>query len=152
MDSNVGPITLIEILTCWTGHDLDPDHNLYNGQGKCKYANRKHTCDFISDPYSNVDPICYHFRNIQSICAWPWPWPLEWAKVKCKYVNRKAYATSHVLAIAWFVLTVTVFEIITFELPNVIDSNLWPWKWKSQGRWRFNKNYLRGLIYMNSQK
>ena len=28
---------------------------------------------------------------IQSKCSWPWPWPwpLEWAKVKCKYANRK---------------------------------------------------------------
>ena len=36
-----------------------------------------------------------------------------------------------VLAMVIFVVSVTVCEIITFELPKVLDSNLWPWKWRS---------------------
>ena len=36
-----------------------------------------------------------------------------------------------VLAIAMFVMSVTVGEIITTELPNILDWNLWSWKWRS---------------------
>ena len=37
---------------------------------------------------------------------------------------ERQYATLYVLATAIFVLSVTVSEIIMFELPNVLDSNL----------------------------
>ena len=38
--------------------------------------------------------------------------------------KKRRYATFYVLAIAMSVLSVAVYEIITFESPNVFDSNL----------------------------
>ena len=37
-------------------------------------------------------------RNLPSTGAWPWSWPFEWAKVKCKYANRKI--TCHFLYVS----------------------------------------------------
>ena len=51
---------------------------------------------------------------------------------KRKYANRRPHATFHVLTISMFVLFVTNREIITFELSNVLDSNVWAWKWRSR--------------------
>ena len=34
--------------------------------------------------------------------------------------------------LAMFVLSLTVCEMITYALPNVLDRNLWPWKWRSR--------------------
>ena len=52
--------------------------------------------------------------------------------VKYKYVNGKAYVTFYFLAIAIFVLSVTVCKFITFELLIVLDLNLWPLNWRSK--------------------
>ena len=50
-------------------------------------------------------------------------------------VNMQAespYATSHLLVIAIFAyLPCHYCEIIIYELLNVLDSNFWPWKWRS---------------------
>ena len=70
-------------------------------------------------------------RYSQSKCPWPWPWPLEWSKVKCKYAKRKG-ATFCLFAIAMIVLFFAICEIIMYELFNVLDSNLWPLKWRSR--------------------
>ena len=45
---------------------------------------------------------------------------------------ERPHATSYVLAIAMFVPFVTVWEIITYALHHVFDSNLLPWNWRSR--------------------
>ena len=35
-------------------------------KNKFKYANQKHTFDFIVDGNCNADPLCHHFRDIHS--------------------------------------------------------------------------------------
>ena len=39
--------------------------------------------------------------------------------------------SSYLSAITMFTIFITVCDIITYELPNAIDSNLWPSRWKS---------------------
>ena len=64
---------------------------------------------------------------------------------------KRPFVTFEVLAIAMFVLIVTICEIMTFELPNVFERNLWPLKWRSKkltnwlkiGRWTVLVNVHR---------
>ena len=57
---------------------------------KCKYSNRKTTCDLLCVGNCHVYHSFWAFaRYPQSKFAWHWPWPLEWSKVKCGYVNGK---------------------------------------------------------------
>ena len=52
-------------------------------------------------------------------------------KIKSKYAIERPCATSYTLAIAMFTLSVTAYELVTYELPNVLDWNLWPLKCRS---------------------
>ena len=45
-------------------------------------------------------------------------------------IIESSHAASSELAIAMFVLSVTFCEIITYELPNILNSNPWPLKWR----------------------
>ena len=57
-----------------------------------------------------------------------------------------SYMTSYLMAIIVFALSVTVCVIITYELPNILDSSIWPWKWRSTSQIIFiqigRKNYF----------
>ena len=71
-----------------------------------RYKTIRFFCKSLYFGNTNICHICHCLWNSQK-CVWPWPWSLEWAKV-------------------------TVCEIITFELPNGFDFNVWPWKWRSK--------------------
>ena len=76
--------------------------------------------------------ICWQLQCL--LCLSPkcvWLSPLEWAKVKCKYANQKAIWDFLFVGNSSVCLFVTIYEIIIYAFPNVLDSTLWPWKWWS---------------------
>ena len=69
----------------------------------------------------------WSIRIVKSNCTWPWFGPLVGSKVKSKYAYRKALRDFLIVGNRqMFAKSVAVFEIITYEHPNVLDSNLWP--------------------------
>ena len=120
------------------------DHDLWIGP-----RSNVHDHDLWIEPRSNVDMqmkrsyATFHLLavlmfvlssfaiNSQSTSAWPWswPWPLEWASVNVDMPIERPHSTFCV-DITVFAPTFTVYEIFTYEQPNVIDWNLWPWKWR----------------------
>ena len=51
--------------------------------------------------------------------------------VKCKYTNWKAKWDILCVGNSYVCPICHVCKIIKFELPNVLDLNHWPWKWRS---------------------
>ena len=74
-------------------------------------------------------------RYYRSQCAWPWPWSLRMEQGQIQVCQSKDHMRLSMLTIATFSLTNTVCEIITFERPNVLDSNL-DIENDGKGRWR----------------
>ena len=60
---------------------------------------------------SNLYHICHRVQDINCRSVHDLDLDLEWAKVKCKYVNRKPIYDLHVMAIVIFTLSVTIFKI-----------------------------------------
>ena len=97
----------------------------------------KATFDFTFDGNSNARFICHHFRDFRNRNVNNLDLHLQnWPRSNVNMSVERLHATFYVLVIIMFFSFVIVCEIFTFELLNVINSNLWPWKW-SQKRWRF---------------
>ena len=74
---------------------------------------------------SNVCPICHPLREVRNQNVHDHN--LDLSNGSISNINmpiERPYATFYLLAIAMFALSVTTGEIITFELPNVLYSNL----------------------------
>ena len=99
---------------------------------KCEYSNRKPICDFLFDDNSNVNPIFYLLRDIckrnvhdldpdDSIGIFTFDLDTFLSPYLTVFVgNSNAFSTS------------TVCKMITSEVPDVLDSNFWSWRWRSR--------------------
>ena len=80
-------------------------------------------CDFLFVCDSNV---CYFCRRLRDIDSREVPdlgrrlWNGLMSNVN-NYANRKPICHLFLLAIAMFAISVTVYELITYELPDVFD-------------------------------
>ena len=119
-NSNVCPIChLLQDILSRNVHDLDRDF-LKWPKVKSKYANRKAISAFLFAGKSNVchrSPD-FHSRNFLELNSKNEP------KSNVNMRIERPHVTSYVLSIAMFVLSVTVCEIITYELLNVLQYNL----------------------------
>ena len=95
-----------------------------------KYVNGKAVCNCLIVGNSSVCPICRRLRDIncRNVHGLE-PDLLNGPRSNINMPVERPHATSDVLTFAMFALSVSVCEIITYELSNVCDSNHWPWKW-----------------------
>ena len=105
---------------------------------------------FIWDGSSNFSPIFYRFCEIFSQNVHELELDLfNLSRSNFNIPVEMPYATSYMLAIAIIALSVTVWKLCKYELPNVLDLYHWSWKWMS--RTLTTKKYLRGLIYTKTE-
>ena len=83
-------------------------------------------------------------RNLQSICAWRWS--LELAMVKCKSANQKATCDFLCVGNSCVCRICHHLELITCELLNVLDLNLWTLKWRLRMSTVWMKIYSRSYL------
>ena len=112
-------------------HELDTD--LWNGPRSNVNMPIEKPRATLCFRKSNVCPICHYLRDISSRNVYDLdPDLYNGPRSNINMPIENPHMTFYVLAIAMFVPSVTVCKIMTFELPNVLESNVWPWKWRSR--------------------
>ena len=98
----------------------------------CKYADCKAVCDFICVDNSNVCSVTVCEIFAVEMCMISTLTFLNEPRSDVNTSVERPHATSYVLAIAMFVASVTVCEIMTCERTDVLSSNYWHWKWRKR--------------------